>query len=190
MYFLAIVRSVFLSESVLDPVYRGAVILLPWGELIQKRAGHDCRFNDLRLCHYFPRLAHRGLFEALPICCSNRRTFLDPVCIYFRQPVSVAKYSLASAGFRMAFPHDRGAFAMLRVSQAGASLSGVAFPYLTHLLLLGATFLTGAYILIYKTQNDPQSLAEMEDLRNGIVDEKLAPELTPKQEKELTGKAV
>ena len=31
---------------------------------------------------------------------------------------------------------------------------------------------------------------EMEDLRKGIVDEKLAPELTPKQEKELTGKAV
>lgn len=87
-------------------------------------------------------------------------------------------------------PTTAGAFAMLRVSQAGASLSGVAFPYLTHLLLLGATFLTGAYILIYKTQNDPQSLAEMEDLRNGIVDEKLAPELTPKQEKELTGKAV
>ena len=87
-------------------------------------------------------------------------------------------------------PTTAGAFAMLRVSQAGASLSGVAFPYLTHLLLLGATFLTGAYILIYKTQNDPQSLAEMEDLRNGVVDEKLAPELTPKQEKELTGKAV
>ena len=38
--------------------------------------------------------------------------------------------------------------------------------------------------------SDPQSLAEMEDLRNGVVDEKLAPELTPKQEKELTGKAV
>lgn len=101
------VRSVFLSESVLDPVYRGAVILLPWGELIQKRAGHDCRFNDLRLYHYFPRLAHRGLFKALPICCSNRRTFLDPVCIYFRQPVSMAKHSLASAGFRMAFSNDR-----------------------------------------------------------------------------------
>ena len=33
-------------------------------------------------------------------------------------------------------------------------------------------------------------LAEMEDVRKGIVDEKLAPELTPKQEKELTGKAV
>ena len=57
-------------------------------------------------------------------------------------------------------------------------------------MLLGAAFLTAAYILIYKTQNDPQSLAEMEDLRKGIVDEKLAPELTPKQEKELTGKAV
>ena len=79
---------------------------------------------------------------------------------------------------------------MLRVSQAGASLSGVAFPYLTHLLLLGATFLTGAYILIYKTQSDPQSLAEMEDLRKGIADEKLAPELTPKQEAELTGKVL
>lgn len=33
------VRSVFLSESVLDPVYRGAVILLPWGELIQNVPG-------------------------------------------------------------------------------------------------------------------------------------------------------
>ncbi len=87
-------------------------------------------------------------------------------------------------------PTTAGAFAMLRVSQAGASLSGVAFPYLTHLLLLGATFLTGAYILIYKTQNDPQSLAEMEDLRKGIADEKLAPELTPKQEAELTGKVL
>lgn len=87
-------------------------------------------------------------------------------------------------------PTTAGSVAMLRVSQAGATLSGVAFPYLTHLLLLGAAFLTAAYILIYKTQNDPQSLAEMEDLRKGIVDEKLAPELTPKQEKELTGKAV
>lgn len=63
-------------------------------------------------------------------------------------------------------------------------------PVFNSPIALGCGISHSAYILIYKTQNDPQSLAEMEDLRKGIVDEKLAPELTPKQEKELTGKAV
>lgn len=87
-------------------------------------------------------------------------------------------------------PTTAGSFAMLRVSQAGASVWSVAFPYLSHLLFLGAAFLTAAYILLYKTQNDPQSTAQMQDLYNGIRDEKLTPELTPKQMKKLTGSVI
>lgn len=87
-------------------------------------------------------------------------------------------------------PTTAGSFAMLRVSQAGASIWGVAFPYVSHLLLLGGAFLTGAYIIFHRTINDPQSLAEMKDLQAGIVNEKLSDELTPKQERELTGKVV
>lgn len=98
------------------------------------------------------------------------------VCLYFRATSTRGRnipWPLQAFGWLS--PTTAGSVAMLRVSQAGGTLSGVAFPYLTHLLLLGAAFLTAAYILIYKTQNDPQSLAEMEDLRKGIVDEKLAP---------------
>ncbi len=76
---------------------------------------------------------------------------------------------------------------MLRASQAGATISEVVFPYLAHLLLLGLIFFTAAVLILRRYANDEQALAQIKDLRDGIQNEKLEKELTPKQLGKILG---
>ena len=89
--------------------------------------------------------------------------------------------------FSKLLPSTPAAGAMLRASQAGATISEVVFPYLAHLLLLGMIFFTAAVLILRRYANDEQSLAQIKDLRDGIQNERLEKELTPKQLGKILG---
>ncbi len=104
------------------------------GELIQKRAGHDCRFNDLRLCHYFPRLAHRGLFRSATDLLF-KSSYLPRSRLYLFQATCIrGKIFLGLCRLSDGFPHDRGGHLPCFESLAEPAFRRCFPRYLTHLL--------------------------------------------------------